>query len=144
MVYELLIQEGVCVGALGIDAKGRQYIIHAKAVIIATGGNAQLFSHNVHPSCCTADGYAMALRAGASLMNLEFMQIFTATVTPTRNLVHTRRTEQLEHLFNREHYYFSRIICHRELPLNRVGRKISVTRHSRPEIMLHAILELAL
>lgn len=106
MVYELLIHEGECVGALGIDAKGRHYTIHAKAVVMATGGNAQLFSHNVHPSCCTADGYAMALRAGASLMNLEFMQIFTATVTPTRNLVHTWRTEQLELLFNRDQHHF--------------------------------------
>jgi fumarate reductase (CoM/CoB) subunit A len=106
MVYELLLQEGECVGALGFDSKGRHYTIHAKAVVIATGGNAQLFSHNVHPSCCTADGYAMALRAGASLMNLEFMQIFTATVAPTRNLVHTWRTEQLEHLYNRDHQHF--------------------------------------
>jgi len=106
MIYDLLVQDGECLGALGFDPKGRIFVIHAAAVIIAAGGNAQLFSHNVHPSCCTADGYAMALRAGASLMNMEFMQIFTATISPTRNLVHTWRPEQLQHIFNRDHHYF--------------------------------------
>lgn len=106
MIYDLLIRDGECIGAQGIDNRGNIVVIHAKAVILAAGGDAQLFSHNVHPSCCTGDGYAMALRAGAPLVNMEFMQIFTATVFPTRNLVHTWRAEQLEHLFNRDSQYF--------------------------------------
>ncbi len=106
MIFDLIIEDGECIGALGFTIQGTLVTIYAKAVIIAAGGDAQLFSRNVHPSCCTADGYAMALRAGVSLMNMEFMQIFTATVSPTRNLVHTWRPEQLEHLYNRENHYF--------------------------------------
>jgi fumarate reductase (CoM/CoB) subunit A len=106
MIYDLLISEGECIGAMGFSGKGEVITVRAKSVIIAAGGNARLYSHNVHPSCCTADGYAMALRAGAHLMNMEFMQIFTATVSPTRNLVHTWKSEQLELLYNRDGHCF--------------------------------------
>lgn len=102
MIVDAVIQNGICTGALGVDRKGCFYTINAGAVIIATGGNAQLFKHNVHPACCTGDGYALALRAGVPLMNMEFMQIFTASVYPTRNLVHTWKAEQLETLYNGE------------------------------------------
>lgn len=106
MIYDLILSEGICTGALGYDTSGKQYIMYASSVIITSGGNAQLFAHNVHPPCTTGDGYAMALRSGAQLMNMEFMQIFTATVWPTRNLVHTWKTRQLEELYNRHGHYF--------------------------------------
>ena len=106
MIHDLIVEEGECRGAFGYDVRGARYVIHASAVVLAAGGDARLFSRNVHPSCCTADGYAMALRAGAELMNLEFMQIFTATAAPTRNLVHTWKPEQLELLENRHGRFF--------------------------------------
>ena len=46
----------------------------ADAVILATGGGGQLFSRTTNPSVSTADGMAMANRAGAELRDMEFVQ----------------------------------------------------------------------
>ena len=106
MVTDLILCEGTCVGAIalcmsGIDS-GEIVVFAAPAVVLATGGEAQLFKHNVHPECVTGDGYAMALRAGAALMNMEFMQIFFTTVFPTRNLMHVWEGSELGDIRNRE------------------------------------------
>ena len=44
------------------------------AIILATGGGGQLFSRTTNPSVSTADGMAMAFRAGAKLSDMEFVQ----------------------------------------------------------------------
>jgi len=86
MVTDLLIQNGVCVGAVTIDEReGEPLLIKAGSTILSTGGDAQLYRVNFHPSCVTGDGYAMGYNAGAELMNLEFMQIFPAIGYPTFN-----------------------------------------------------------
>lgn len=86
MVVGLLTADGVCGGAVAIDEEtGETVVIRAGAVLLGTGGAAQLFKHHIHPSCVTGDGYAIGYRAGAELMNLEFMQIFLGTVFPTVN-----------------------------------------------------------
>jgi len=88
MVTDLLIQDGTCVGAIGIDEEsGEPFLIKASSTIMATGGYAQLFRVNFHPSCVTGDGYTMGYNAGAELMNMEFMQIFPAIVYPTANVL---------------------------------------------------------
>ena len=84
MVTDLLIRDGACVGAIGIDEDcGELFLLKAGATILATGGNSQLFMFNLHPSCITGDGYRMGYEAGAELMNMEFHQMFTAMVYPT-------------------------------------------------------------
>lgn len=86
MVTNLLLQDGKCVGAIGINEEsGEPFLLKAGSTILATGGDAQLFRVNFHPSCVTGDGYAMGYNAGAELMNMEFMQVFPATAYPTFN-----------------------------------------------------------
>ena len=88
MVADLIIQNGNCVGAVGVNEEsGEEYIIAAKSTILATGGKAQLFTNNIHPSCVTGDAYVMGYEAGAELMNIEFDQIFPMTVYPTKNII---------------------------------------------------------
>ena len=48
--------------------------MHARAVVLATGGMGQVFSSTTNPSVSTGDGVALALRAGAAVADLEFVQ----------------------------------------------------------------------
>ncbi|MFF0817106.1 FAD-binding protein [Rhodococcus sp. NPDC003318] len=49
-------------------------VLHAPAVLLATGGLGQLYSCSTNPSGATADGIALALDAGATVADLEFVQ----------------------------------------------------------------------
>ncbi|RQD75050.1 MAG: L-aspartate oxidase [Candidatus Syntrophonatronum acetioxidans] len=74
-VMDLLTWEGKCVGSLVYnkdDGKVRAYL--ARAVIMATGGMGQLFERSTNSVIATGDGLAMAYRAGAEVMDLEFFQ----------------------------------------------------------------------
>ncbi|MBB5120400.1 hypothetical protein AF335_10760 [Streptomyces eurocidicus] len=48
--------------------------VHARAVVLATGGMGQVFSATTNPAVSTGDGVALALRAGAEVSDLEFVQ----------------------------------------------------------------------
>jgi L-aspartate oxidase len=72
---DLLIEKGRCTGAVVIQQKRQKVlIIHARAVLLATGGAGRLFERTTNPPVATGDGMAMAWRAGAELMDLEFIQ----------------------------------------------------------------------
>lgn len=106
-VAQLLIKDNVCNGTLCVDeSTGETFPLYGKAVILAAGGDAGLFSVNVHPECVSGDGYALGLKAGAEAINLEFMQIFTMTTAPTRNLIHFVKEEYLSSLYNIEREEF--------------------------------------
>jgi L-aspartate oxidase len=79
---DLIVENNRCVGAVGVDDDGVPFVVHAGAVVIATGGVGQLFKYSFNPPGNTGDGYAMALRAGADLFNMEFMQQGLATTWP--------------------------------------------------------------
>ena len=53
---------------------GTPQTLAADTVILASGGAGQLFLHTTNPSVATGDGVALALRAGATLADLEFYQ----------------------------------------------------------------------
>ena len=71
---DLLTHEGRCVGAIVWNAQHGKTIIWAKQVILATGGAGRLFRETTNPPIATADGHAIAARAGAELRDMEFMQ----------------------------------------------------------------------
>jgi L-aspartate oxidase len=71
---DLALEDGEVVGLLAIHADGRRVLHLAPAVILATGGLGQLFLHTTNPREATGDGLAMAARAGARLVDLEFVQ----------------------------------------------------------------------
>ena len=65
---------GVTVHVIGegqVDGVGAA---HARAVILATGGLGQLYSATTNPAVSTGDGMAIALRAGAVMADVEFVQ----------------------------------------------------------------------
>src|SRR5271157_2085564 len=49
--------------------------IRARVVILANGGAGKIFRHNVNPPSLEGDGWSMAFRAGAKLVNMEFFQV---------------------------------------------------------------------
>jgi L-aspartate oxidase len=68
-----------CIGIIGHEKRGPQ-IIWAASTILATGGAGQLYRETTNPEVATADGIAMAYRAGAVLQDLEFMQFHPTTL----------------------------------------------------------------
>ena len=75
---------GDIVGALVLNEETGEFEAHlAKAVVLATGGLGQLYRFTTNPSVATGDGMAVALRAGADLMDMEFVQFHpTALLIP--------------------------------------------------------------
>lgn len=71
---DLLTHEGECRGALVWNPDHGKTFVWAKQTILATGGAGRLFRESTNPSIATADGQAMAFRAGAEVRDMEFMQ----------------------------------------------------------------------
>ncbi|ADQ13836.1 L-aspartate oxidase [Halanaerobium hydrogeniformans] len=68
-------KEALIKGALLVEESAdEQLIILADAVIIAAGGCGQLYRNTSNPKVTTGDGIAAAYRAGAEIMDMEFMQ----------------------------------------------------------------------
>jgi L-aspartate oxidase len=65
---------GVTLHVMGEGQHDGVGAVHAPAVVLATGGMGQVFSATTNPSVSTGDGVALALRAGAEVSDLEFMQ----------------------------------------------------------------------
>lgn len=61
-------------GAIMHHPVGGLRMIHARGTILATGGAAGLYARSTNPQGVTGDGIAMALRAGAALRGMEFVQ----------------------------------------------------------------------
>ncbi|HLI71155.1 MAG TPA: L-aspartate oxidase [Ktedonobacteraceae bacterium] len=73
-VHRLLIENKTCVGVEVLDRTGEAFPVYAPATILASGGAGGLWLHTSNPAGATADGLALAWRAGAALTDLEFMQ----------------------------------------------------------------------
>lgn len=76
---DLITVDNRCVGAR-VLRKGEIVDIYAKAVVLATGGAGELFAGTTNPSITTADGMAIAYRAGALLTDMEFIQFHPTTL----------------------------------------------------------------
>jgi succinate dehydrogenase / fumarate reductase flavoprotein subunit len=73
--------DGNCCGVVTRNvADGAMELFSAKAVILATGGNGQVYRPTTNALICTGDGIAMAYRAGAKLMDMEMVQYHPTTL----------------------------------------------------------------
>jgi L-aspartate oxidase len=65
---------GLTLHVMGEGQRDGVGAVHARAVVLATGGLGQVFSATTNPAVSTGDGVALALRAGAEVADLEFVQ----------------------------------------------------------------------
>jgi len=72
-LVDLVTHDGRVTGAL-LWADGGPHLVRAGAVVLASGGAGQLFADTTNPPLSTGDGIAAALRAGAVLADMEFVQ----------------------------------------------------------------------
>ena len=71
---EVIVRDGRAAGLRTRDAAARERVRAASAVALAAGGAGHLFLHTTNPLGATADGPALAARAGAALADLEMVQ----------------------------------------------------------------------
>jgi succinate dehydrogenase / fumarate reductase, flavoprotein subunit len=76
-IVDLVVSDGEVTGAVAYHlGSGAPVVIAAKATILATGGLTRLYRRNSASTNMGGDGYALALRAGATLIDMEFVQFF--------------------------------------------------------------------
>jgi len=71
---DIVTADGVAYGVVARDATGKLVLFASTQIILATGGGGQLYRETTNPTIATADGVAMAYRAGAVIRDPEFFQ----------------------------------------------------------------------
>jgi L-aspartate oxidase len=79
LVLDLLLDDdgdaaGATLHVMGEGARDGVGAVHSRAVVLATGGIGQVYSATTNPAVSTGDGLALAIRAGAAVRDLEFVQ----------------------------------------------------------------------
>ncbi len=103
----LYIEDGACRGLVAIEmTAGELHLLRAKAVIDAAGGLGRLFEPSTNALICTGDGYALAYRAGAPLMDMEMVQYHPTTLAGSGFLMSEAARGEGAYLLNAEHDRF--------------------------------------
>ncbi|MDR0446413.1 MAG: L-aspartate oxidase [Oscillospiraceae bacterium] len=72
--YDILLDGSGAVSGAVVTRDGSFVLIETRSIVIATGGVGQVYKNSTNPSVATGDGIAAAMRAGAKVKNLEFIQ----------------------------------------------------------------------
>lgn len=87
-LLDIAMDGGCAHGALFFDRSAKRFrAVSCGAIVLAGGGVAGLYKRNLSASGNSATVQAIAVRCGARLVNLEFMQIMPGLVAPRRNIV---------------------------------------------------------
>ncbi len=81
IAVNLVVRNNRCIGCYVLDRNSstiRNFV--AKVTVLATGGIGRVFIHTTNPDVATGDGIAMAYRAGATIMDMEFTQFHPTTL----------------------------------------------------------------
>ena len=75
VALDLVMEDGACRGVVAWCLEdGTLHLFRAQLVVLATGGGGRTYFSTTQAHICTGDGYAMALRAGLPLQDMEFIQ----------------------------------------------------------------------
>ncbi|HEY7629168.1 MAG TPA: FAD-binding protein [Thermoleophilaceae bacterium] len=93
--------EGQIAGVVARNMRdGAMELFGAKAVILAAGGNGQIYNPTTNALICTGDGIALAYRAGAPLMDMEMVQYHPTTLQGNGLLITEGARGEGAHLYN--------------------------------------------
>ena len=93
--------EGQIAGVVARNMRdGAMELFAAKAVILAAGGNGQIYNPTTNALICTGDGIALAYRAGAPLMDMEMVQYHPTTLQGNGLLITEGARGEGAHLYN--------------------------------------------
>jgi len=93
--------EGQIAGVVAQNMRdGEIELFGAKAVILACGGNGQMYNPTTNALICTGDGIALAYRAGAPLMDMEMVQYHPTTLQGNGLLITEGARGEGAHLYN--------------------------------------------
>lgn len=82
---DLIVQDGRCLGCWLLMPTGEIVPATARACVLATGGVGQLYKYTTNPWVASADGPALAYRAGATLIDMEFIQFHPTALAVSEN-----------------------------------------------------------
>ena len=82
LITGLIVENQKVIGAAAVDIRRGDFLFFkAKSVVLAMGGAGQIYPTTSNPSDITGDGYALAYRAGAQLIDMEMVQFFPCGLT---------------------------------------------------------------
>jgi succinate dehydrogenase / fumarate reductase flavoprotein subunit len=97
----LYVEDGAVRGLVAIELlTGELHLVRAKAVIVAAGGLGRVFEPSTNALICTGDGYALAYRAGAPLMDMAMVQYHPTTLAGSGFLMTEAARGEGAHLLN--------------------------------------------
>jgi succinate dehydrogenase flavoprotein subunit len=106
-VTKLLVEDGRVQGVVAIEMmSGKIEAIPAKAVILCTGGCGRVFPFTTNAAIKNGDGMALALRAGAPLKDMEFVQYHPTGLPFTGILITEAARAEGGHLLNKDGYRY--------------------------------------
>lgn len=142
---ELLTDGGRVNGVSLLDDKGVPHEVACSAVLLATGGLGQIYRNSINPESATGDGVALAVRAGADVSDMEFIQFHPTAIhmkkVPRFLLPETLRAEgaylrnfELDRFMGKYHPASER--APRELVVRAIVHEMEVSRAKDPFVYL--------
>lgn len=122
-LLELIVKEGTVYGAMVLNLKSGEVETHeAKSVIVATGGYSRIYGkHSTNAVGTTGDGIAVALRAGAVLSDMEFVQFHPTALKNSSILISESARGEGGYLLNKDKERFTNELA----PRDEVSRAIA-------------------
>jgi len=141
----LTVRDGRLTGVSVIDEKGMAHEISCSALLLATGAMGQLYRNTTNLEAATADGMALAFRAGAEISDMEFVQFYPTVLylkkAPRFLLSEALRTEGA-HLRNIEldrfmgKYHPMAEMAPRDLVARAIVHEMEISRAKDPFVYL--------
>ena len=142
---DLCMLDGRVTGIRLMNDRGEVRTVHARAVLLATGGLGQVYRETTNPGVATGDGVAMAFRAGAELQDMEFVQ-FHPTALYVKNAPRFLLSEALRgegaFLRNAEmqrfmpKYHETAELAPRDVVARAIAHELAVSRLADPVVYL--------